>query len=68
MGPEEFDIFSEENLDIDIENLLKDPSFYKDIDVVVYSVINKSPKTIQPSIKYLQELQEPAEENNFPIA
>ena len=66
--PEEFDIFSEENLDIDIEDLLKDPSFYKDIDVVVYSVINKSPKTIQPSIKYLQELQEPAEENNFPIA
>jgi len=66
--PEDFDIFSEENMDIDVEDLLNDPTNYTDTDVVVYTVINKSPHTIHPSIRYLHKIQEAAEENLFPMA
>jgi hypothetical protein len=66
--PEKFDIFSEENMDGEVEDLYNDPANYTDTDVVVYTVINKSPNTINPSIRYLHQLQEAAEENLFPIS
>ena len=65
--PIDFDKESDDNKEIDLDALLNDPLNYKDTDVVVYSVINKSPATIHPSIKYLHSLQESAEENLFPL-
>lgn len=49
------------------EDLYKNPFNFKEIDVVVYEVINKSQTTIQPSIEYLHQIQSAAEENNFPM-
>ncbi len=49
------------------EELYKNPFNFKEIDAVVYEVIDKSATTIQPSIEYLHLLQGAAEENFFPI-
>lgn len=49
------------------EDLYKNPFNFKELDAVVYEVINKSHSTIQPSIEYLNLLQEAAEENFFPM-
>jgi hypothetical protein len=49
------------------EELYENPFNFKEIDTVVYEVIDKSASTIQPSIEYLHLLQGAADENFFPM-
>lgn len=57
---------TEEPLEEFYSNLYSNPFNYKEIEVLVYYVVNKSATTIQPSIEYLHLIQSAAEENYFP--
>ena len=63
----ESEFILEEPLEKHYEELYKNPFNFKEIDAVVYEVIEKSATTIQPSIGYLNLLQDAAWENFFPM-
>lgn len=50
------------------EDLYKNPFNFKEVEAIAYKVIDKSERTIQPSIEYLHLLQGAAEENCFPMS
>jgi len=65
--PPPSEVTHENSLEEYYEGFYKNPFNFKEIDAVVYEVIDKSTTTIQPSIEYLHLLQEAAEENLFPM-
>lgn len=67
VNPNSFGFIPEEPLQEYFEELYKNPFNFKEIETVVYEVIDKSATTIQPSIEYIQLLQSAAEENHFPM-
>jgi hypothetical protein len=67
VDPNPWGFISELSVQDYYEDLYENPFNFKEIDVIVYEVKNKSLTTIQPSIEYLHLLQSAAEENNFPM-
>ena len=67
VNPNPWGFIPKEPLQEYLEELYKNPFNFKEIEAIVYVVIDKSATTIQPSIEYLNLLQEAAEENDFPI-
>ncbi len=67
VNPNPFEFVPEESIEKYYEELYKNPFNFKEIDAIIYEVIDKSSITIQPSIEYLNLLQGAAEENFFPM-